>query len=87
MTPSCRITFRLLAHVSLFQYRRSSNVWARNKSNDILTNYNVKHIKDNIYGAEAKGNYFRLVTLETVHPNDKEFCPMILQQLWFCSMC
>ena len=36
--------------------------------------YNVKHIKDNIYEAEAKGNYFRLVTLKTVHPNDKEFC-------------
>ena len=26
MTPSCRITFRLLAHVSLLQYSRSSNV-------------------------------------------------------------
>ena len=35
---------------------------------------NVRHIKDNIYEAEAKGNYFRLVTLKTVHPNDKEFC-------------
>ena len=23
---------------------------------------------------EAKGNYFRLVTLKTVHPNDREFC-------------
>ena len=38
-----------------------------------MTNYNVKHIKDNIYGAEAKGNYFRLVTLKTVHPNNREF--------------
>ena len=35
--------------------------------------YNVIHIKDNIYEAEAKGNYFRLVNLKTVHPNDKEF--------------
>ena len=35
--------------------------------------YNVKHIKDNIYEAEAKGNYFRLVTLKTVHPNNREF--------------
>ena len=34
--------------------------------------YNVIHIKDNIY--EAKGNYFRLVTLKTVHPNNREFC-------------
>ena len=37
--------------------------------------YNVKHIKDNIYDAEAKGNYFRLVTLKTVHPNNREFRP------------
>ena len=35
--------------------------------------YNVRFIKDNIYEAEAKGNYFRLVTLKTVHPNDREF--------------
>ena len=35
--------------------------------------YNVRLIKDNIYEAEAKGNYFRLVTLKTVHPNNKEF--------------
>ena len=37
--------------------------------------YNVKHNKDNIYEAKAKGNYFRLVTLKTVHPNKREFCP------------
>ena len=35
--------------------------------------YNVRQIKDNIYEVEAKGNYFRLVTLKTVHPNDREF--------------
>ena len=28
MTPSCRTTFRLLTHVSLLQYSRSSNVLA-----------------------------------------------------------
>ena len=38
-----------------------------------ISYYNVRHIKDNIYEAEAKGNYFRLVTLKTVHLNDKEF--------------
>ena len=32
-------------------------------------------MKDNIYEAEAKGNYFRLVTLKTMHPNKREFCP------------
>ena len=36
--------------------------------------YNVRLIKDNIYEAEAKGNYFRLVTLKTVHLNYREFC-------------
>ena len=39
----------------------------------IISYYNVKHIKDNIYEEEAKGNYFRLVTLKTVHPNNWEF--------------
>ena len=38
-----------------------------------ISYYNVKHIKDNIYEAEAKGNYFRLLTLRTVHPNNREF--------------
>ena len=37
--------------------------------------YNVTLIKDNIYEAEAKGNYFRLVALEMVHINNREFCP------------
>ena len=36
--------------------------------------YNVRLIKDNIYEEEAKGNYFRLVTLKTVHLNNREFC-------------
>ena len=35
--------------------------------------YNVRLIKDNIYEAEAKGNYFRLVTLKMVHQNNREF--------------
>ena len=35
--------------------------------------YNVIHIKDNIYEAEGKGNYFRLVTLKTMHLNNREF--------------
>ena len=38
-----------------------------------ISYYNVNHIKDNIYDAEAKVKYFRLVTLKTVHPNNKEF--------------
>ena len=39
----------------------------------IISYYNVRHIKDNIYEAEAKWNYFRFVTLKMVHPNDREF--------------
>ena len=38
-----------------------------------ISYYNVKHIKDNIYEPEARGNYFRLVTMKTVHLNDREF--------------
>ena len=36
--------------------------------------YNVIHIKDNIYEVDGKGNYFRMVSLKIVHPNDIEFC-------------
>ena len=39
-----------------------------------ISYYNVRHIKDNIYEIEGEGNYFRLVTLKTLHPNDREFC-------------
>ena len=35
--------------------------------------YNVEHIKDNIYEAKAKGNYFSLVTLKTVCQKNREF--------------
>ena len=35
--------------------------------------YNTWQIKDNIYEVEAKGNYFRLVTLKTMYPNNWEF--------------
>ena len=38
-----------------------------------ISYYNVRLIKDNIYEAEVKGNYFRLVTLKIVHLNDREF--------------
>ena len=38
-----------------------------------ISYYNVTHIKDNIYEVEVKGNYFRLVTLKMVHPNNWEF--------------
>ena len=38
-----------------------------------ISYYNVKHIKDNIYEAEEKGNYFRLLILKMMHPNNKEF--------------
>ena len=38
-----------------------------------ISYYNIRHIKDNIYEAEAKGKYFRLLTLKTMHPNDREF--------------
>ena len=36
--------------------------------------YNIIYNKGNIYEAKGKGNYFRLVTLKTMNPNDREFC-------------
>ena len=45
-----------------------------------ISYYNVKHIKDNIYEAEAKGNYFRLVTLKRVHPIDRAFCSYVITE-------
>ena len=38
-----------------------------------ISYYNFRYIKDNIYEAEGKGNYYRMVTLKTVHHNDREF--------------
>ena len=38
-----------------------------------ISYYNMEHIKGNIYEAEANRNFFRLVTLKMVHPNDREF--------------
>ena len=35
--------------------------------------YHAEHIKDNIYEGKTKGNYFWLVTLKTVHRNNREF--------------
>ena len=35
---------------------------------------NVRHIKGNLYEVETKENYFRLVTLKTVHPIYRDFC-------------
>ena len=35
--------------------------------------YHAEHIKDNIYEGKTKGNYFLLVTLKTVHRNNREF--------------
>ena len=40
-----------------------------------ISYYIVKYIIDNIYEAKAKGNYFRLVALEMVRINNREFCP------------
>ena len=37
-----------------------------------ISYYNARHIKDNIYEMKAKRNYFMLVTLKIVHPNDRE---------------
>ena len=38
-----------------------------------ISYYNIRHIKDNMYEAEAKWKYFRLVTLKMVHKKNREF--------------
>ena len=38
-----------------------------------ISYYNFRHIKDNIYEAKGKGNYYRMVTLKIVHHNGREF--------------
>ena len=38
-----------------------------------ISYYNIRYIKDNIYEVEEKGKYFRLLTLKTMHPNNREF--------------
>ena len=39
----------------------------------IISYYNVKHIKGNIYEAEANGNNIMVCDFEMVHPNNREF--------------
>ena len=58
----------------LYIFLRIIDVNDRFNVRSTISYYNVKHIKDNIYEAESKGNNFRLVTLKTVHPNNNEFC-------------
>ena len=59
----------------LYNFLRIIDINDRFNVHRTISYYNVKHIKDNIYEAEAKGNYFRLVTLKTMHPNNREFRP------------
>ena len=47
----------------------------------------VEHIKDNIYEAEAKGNYLRLVTSKQYIQITENFIAMIWPKLWISSMC
>ena len=60
--------------ISIYFFLRIIDINDRINVRSTISHYNVKHIKDNTYEAEAKGNYFRLVTLKTLHPNNREFC-------------
>ena len=57
----------------LYIFLRIIDINDRFNVRSTISYYNVKHIKDSIYETEAKENYFRLVTLKTVHPNNREF--------------
>ena len=57
----------------LYIFLRIIDINDRFNVRSTINYYNVKHIKDNLYEVEAKGNYFRLVTFKMVHPNNREF--------------
>ena len=59
----------------LYIFLRIIDINDRFNVRSTISYYNVKHIKDSIYETEAKGNYFRLVNLKIVHPNNREFRP------------
>ena len=61
--------------ITIYFFLRIFDINDRFNVRNTISYYNVKHIKDNIYEGEAKGNYFRLGTLKTVHPNKREFRP------------
>ena len=56
----------------LYIFLQISDINDRFNVRSTTSYYNFKLIKDNIYEAEAKGNYFRLATLKTVYPNNRE---------------
>ena len=59
--------------ISIYFFLRIIDINDRFNVHSTISYYHVEHIKDNIYEVEAKGNYFRLVTLKTTHPNNREF--------------
>ena len=59
--------------ITIYIFLRIIDINERFNVRSTISYYNVKQINDNIYEAEAKGNYFRLVTLKKVHPNNREF--------------
>ena len=62
-----RLWKKLLYFLRMIDINNRFNVYGT------ISYYNVRHIKDKIYEVEAEGNYFRLVTLKIVHPNNLEF--------------
>ena len=67
------VSGQIVKKITLF-FLRMIDINDRFNVRSTIKYYNVIHNKGNIYEAEAKGNYFRLVNLKTVHPNDREFC-------------
>ena len=59
----------------LYIFLRIIDINERFNVRSTISYYNARHIKDIIYEAEAKSKYFRLVTLKTTHPNDRELHP------------
>nr|CAN77216.1 hypothetical protein VITISV_004402 [Vitis vinifera] len=70
MTPSCRTAFRLPAHGNAQVLHEELNLLWPDFLGMVFYMLLAFHL---ILINKTKGNYFRLVTLKTVHPNNKEF--------------
>ena len=71
----------------LYIFLRIIDINERFNVHSTISYYNVEHIKENINDAEAKGNYFRLVTLKTKNPNDRAFWYYVIAETWISSIC
>ena len=62
-----------MKNITIYFLLRIIDITNRFNVRRIISYYNVKHIKGNIYEAEANGNNIMVGDFEMVHPNNREF--------------